>query len=93
VDGGGWGREERERKGRRNILSHPGQYLNLDENMWFQILTFFGMLVTFFEFMVQFASMDCFFDWVPAWGQQPLEGQAIVLGVITFSFTFGTTGM
>jgi hypothetical protein len=61
--------------------------------MWFQILTFFGMCGTFIEFFLQFSTMDCIFEWAPLWGQDPIEGQAIVLGVITFSFAFGTASM
>lgn len=61
--------------------------------MWFQILTFFGMLLTFVEFFIQFATMPVYFDSAPLWGQSPLEGQAIVLGTVVFSFAFGITGM
>eukprot|EP01127_Copromyxa_protea_P014462 TRINITY_DN4031_c0_g1_i1.p1 TRINITY_DN4031_c0_g1~~TRINITY_DN4031_c0_g1_i1.p1 ORF type:complete len:537 (+),score=66.73 TRINITY_DN4031_c0_g1_i1:170-1612(+) len=73
------------------MICIPFGYFNLDENMWFQWFSFLGMLATLAEFFIQFATMPCNFDWVPLWGQHPLEGEAMVLGVISFSCAFVIT--
>jgi hypothetical protein len=61
--------------------------------MWFQWFSFLGMCATFAEFYVQFALMPFYFEWAPLWGSSPAEGQAIVLGIVTFGCAYVITSM
>lgn len=49
------------------------------------------MCITLLEFYVQFSTMPFHFSYAPLWGSSPAEGQAIVLGIVTFGCAYVIT--
>jgi len=72
------------------VVCIPFGYFNLDENMGFQWFSFVTMLGTIAEFCIQFWALNWNFALAPAWGHG-FDGQALVLGVVAFSWAFVIT--
>lgn len=60
--------------------------------MGFQWFSFVTMLGTIAEFCIQFWALNWNFALAPAWGHG-FDGQALVLGVVAFSWAFVITSM
>eukprot|EP01126_Amoeba_proteus_P038410 TRINITY_DN4000_c0_g1_i2.p1 TRINITY_DN4000_c0_g1~~TRINITY_DN4000_c0_g1_i2.p1 ORF type:complete len:392 (-),score=73.38 TRINITY_DN4000_c0_g1_i2:148-1323(-) len=59
--------------------------------MWFQWFSFLGTSLTLIEFIIQFSTLPFDFSMSPAWGTEPAVGQAMVVGVVTFTCAFVIT--
>lgn len=69
------------------VICIPFGYFNLDDNMYFQWFSFLLLLGTIFEFLIAFCFMPLNTDLVSVLGKG-LEGQVLVLGVISFSWAY-----
>jgi len=69
------------------VLTIPMGYFNLDDNIIVQVLAFFGLLIIFVVWFIEFLVVGLDFDRVPVAGPD----QTQVLGTIIFNYAFVIT--